>query len=139
MQALSMHETQHLRVTEPAWLTALGGTLWVTRRGDVADYVLAPGERLALARGDDVTVGGWDRAHPALWDWQLVAPRQRTPRQRYRLARALVAGAFGLAARALRGAAAGLSALARNAASIACRAQGCMSRGDSIASAGTVQ
>jgi hypothetical protein len=122
MQTLSMHQTQHLLVAEPAWLTALGGKLWVTRRGDPADYILAPGERLALARGDDVTLGGWESAHPALWDWQPAVPARR-----YRFVRDLVAGAFGLAARGLRAGAEALAALARNAASIACRAQGCIS------------
>jgi hypothetical protein len=39
-----------------------------------------------------------------------------------------VATVFGVAARALRGTAEGLSALARNAASIACRAEGCPGR-----------
>jgi hypothetical protein len=123
MSQLSMRETQHLLVTESAWLTALGGRLWVTRRGDLNDYVLEPGQRLALGRGDDVTVGGWQRDQPALWDWAPMAPARR-----YGLLRALVATAFGAAARALRGAAEGLSALARNAASIACRAEGCPGR-----------
>jgi Protein of unknown function (DUF2917) len=134
MQNLSMHQTQHLLVTEPAWLTALGGKLWVTRRGDPADYILAPGERLALSRGDDVTVGGWESMHPALWDWQPAVPARR-----YRLLREVVAAVFGLAARGLRAGAEALAALARNAAAIACRAQGCIRAGDSMASAGTVQ
>lgn len=123
MSQLSMRETQHLLVTESAWLTALGGRLWVTRRGDLNDYVLEPGERLALARGDDVTVGGWQRDQPALWDWAPAAAQGRPG-----LLRSLVAVAFGTAARALRGAADGLSALARNSASIACRAEGCTGR-----------
>jgi Protein of unknown function (DUF2917) len=134
MSRLSMHQTQHLLVTEPAWLTALGGKLWVTRRGDPNDYVLAPGERLALSRGEHLTVGAWLRDEPARWDWTPVAPARR-----YGLLRDGVGLAFGLAARALRGAADALAALARNAASIACRAQGCIKAGDSMASAGTVQ
>ena len=56
MSPLSMHETQHLLITEPAWLMALGGRLWVTRDGDLNDYVLDPGQRIAVGRGDQVTV-----------------------------------------------------------------------------------
>jgi hypothetical protein len=123
MSQLSMRETQHLLVTESAWLTALGGRLWVTRRGDLNDYVLEPGQRLALGRGDDVTVGGWQRDQPAMWDWTPLVPARR-----FALPRALVAAAFGATARVLRRAAQGLSALARNANSIACRAEGCPGR-----------
>lgn len=136
MSPLSMHETQHLLVTEPAWLTALGGRLWVTRRGDLNDYVLDAGQRLAVARGDRLSVGPWQAGQAALWDWTPAAAR---PAPRYALLRRAVAGAFGGVARALCGAADGLAALARSAASIARRAQGCISGGDSIASAGTVQ
>jgi len=57
MNRLSMQEVQHLLVTEPAWLTALAGAVWVTRRGDPNDYVLQPGERLALPRGDSLARG----------------------------------------------------------------------------------
>ena len=135
MSRMSMQEVQQILVTEPAWLDALAGMLWVTRQGDPADYVLAPGERLALARGDRVTVGALHAKAPALWDWRPAAP----PVRRYRLARTALALAFGVAARALRGAADGLAALARSAAAIACRAQGCIKAGESIASAGTVQ
>jgi len=135
MSSMSMHETQHLLVTEPAWLTALGGRLWVTRDGDLNDYVLDAGQRVAVARGDQVMVGAWEPGHTAQWTWTPVA----APQRRYGLLRAAVALAFGAAARALRGAADALATLARSAASIAKRAQGCISCGDSIASAGTVQ
>lgn len=135
MSPLSMHETQHLLATEPAWLMAVAGRLWVTRRGDPADYVLAPGERLELARGDDVTLGGWARGEPASWCWGAL----QQPGGRYRPLRAVLAWPFDAAARALVFGAEALAALARSAASIARRAQGCMASGDSIASAGTVQ
>lgn len=134
MSRLSMQEVQHLLVTEPAWLLPRAGSVWVTREGDLNDYVLDAGQRLALARGDRVAVSAWDASQPALWDWTPMRPAQR-----YRLLRDAAAGAFGLVARALRGAADGLTALARSAAAIACRAQGCIRAGDSIASAGTVQ
>jgi Protein of unknown function (DUF2917) len=134
MNRLSMQETQHLLVTEPAWLTSLAGSVWVTRSGDLDDYVLQPGERLALLRGEQVTVSALDADKPALWDWRFAPAR--SPQRRVREAVALV---FDGAARALERAAAGLAALARNAASMACRAQGCIKAGDSMASAGTVQ
>jgi hypothetical protein len=134
MSQLSMQEVQRLLVAEPAWLMPRRGCLWVTREGDLNDYVLQAGQRLALARGDRVAVGAWQADEPALWDWTPMRPAPS-----YRFLRDAVGGAFGLAARALRGAADGLAALARNAAAIACRAQGCIKAGDSIASAGTVQ
>jgi Protein of unknown function (DUF2917) len=134
MSRLSMQEVQHLLVTEPAWLLTRAGSVWATRDGDLNDYVLGAGERLALARGDRVAVGAFDPEQPALWDWQpMHAP------QRYRLARDAVAFGLDAVARALRGAADGLAALARSAAAMACRAQGAIRCGDSIASAGTVQ
>jgi Protein of unknown function (DUF2917) len=134
MSRLSMQEVQHLLVTEPSWLLPRAGSVWATRDGDLNDYVLCAGERLALARGDRVAVGAFDAAQPAVWDWQpMHAPR------RYRRARAGLAFGLDAAARVLRGAADGLAALARSAAAMACRAQGSIRCGDSIASAGTVQ
>jgi Protein of unknown function (DUF2917) len=134
MSRLSMHEVQHLLVTEPAWLLPRKGRLWVTRAGDLEDYVLDAGERMALARGDRVAVGAWNEGQPALWDWTPMQPARR-----YRLLRDAAAGALGLAARGLRAGADALAALARSAAATACRAQGCIRAGDSMASAGTVQ
>jgi Protein of unknown function (DUF2917) len=134
MNRLSMQEVQHLLATEPAWLLSRAGSLWATREGDLNDYVLGAGERLALARGDRVAVGALDAAQPAAWEWQpMHAPR------RYRRLRAALAFGLDAAARVLRGAADGLAALARSAAAMACRAQGSIRCGDSIASAGTVQ
>ena len=91
-------------------------------------------ERLAVARGDDLVLQSWHRDQPALWDWQpLSAPAG------YGLRREVLAWAWARVARTLRGAADGFAALARNAAARACRAQGCISAGDSMASAGTLQ
>ncbi len=134
MSRLSMQEVQHLLVTEPAWLRPRSGSVWVTRQGDLNDYVLNVGQPLALSRGDRVAVGAWHAGEPALWDWTPMQPARR-----YRLARDAAGVAFGTAARVLRGAADALVALARSAAAIACRAQGCIKAGDSMASAGTVQ
>jgi Protein of unknown function (DUF2917) len=134
MSRLSMQEVQHLLVTEPAWLLPRSGSVWVTREGDLNDYVLDAGQRLALARGDRVVVSAWNKGQAALWDWTPMRPGQR-----YGLVRDAAGAVFGFTARALRGAADGLAALARRAAEIACRAQGCIRAGDSMASAGTVQ
>jgi len=135
MSRLSMHETQRILVDEPAWLSAVGARLWVTRDGDPDDHVLAAGERLQVRRGDRLVLGAFDRNTVAGWDWQRApgaAPTQG-------LGRRLAAAGFDAAARALRGAADGLAALARSAAAMACRAQGCIKAGDSMASAGTLQ
>jgi hypothetical protein len=129
-----MQEVQHLLVDEPAWLTSRSGSVWVTRHGDVNDYVLGPGHRLALARGDRIAVGALEAQQPALWDWTPMAPRRR-----YRLLREAAGAGLAVVARALRAGADGLAALARSAAAMACRAQGCIKAGDSMASAGTVQ
>ncbi len=134
MSCLSMQEVQRLLVTEPAWLLPRAGRVWVTREGDLNDYVLDAGQRLALARGDRVAVGSWHEGQPALWDWTPMQPARP-----YRLLRDGAAAVFGFSARALRAAAGGLATLARSAAAIACRAQGSIRCGDSIASAGTVQ
>jgi hypothetical protein len=134
MSHLSMQEVQHLLVDEPAWLTTRAGSVWVTRSGDLQDYVLDAGQRLALARGDRIAVGAFDPRQPALWDWSPMVPQRR-----YRLLREGAAAGLALAARGLRAGADGLAALASSAAAMACRAQGCMRAGDSIASAGTVQ
>lgn len=133
MSRLLMQETLSVRAARGATLRVLSGCLWVTREKDLADHVLAPGQSMAVAQGDRLWLSAWQRDQPALWDW---AP-QAAPR--YALLRATVALGFGFAARALRGAADALGALARNAAAIASRAQGCIKPGDSIASAGTLQ
>jgi len=134
MEQVLMHEVQHCVAPRQAWLVAREGALWVTRSGDPEDHVLARGERLAVARGDDLVLQAWRRDQPAVWDWQ-----PRTAPAGHGLRRELPAWAWARAARALRGAAEGLAALARHAADRACRAQGCIKAGDSIASAGALQ
>jgi hypothetical protein len=95
------------------------GRLWLTRAGTAhspsEDIWLEAGDSLALDSGSRWVAEGWDAAR-----FQLLVP----PRA--------CAGFFltGLAALALR---------ARSAASIARRAQGRMSMGDSMASSGAVQ
>lgn len=118
------------------------GRVWITRRGDLDDHILAAGERMAVLPGDAAVVEAWRQGERATIVWRPA----RQPRVLGVLPGAAVALGFGgvaaaadFSAAVLRGAASRLSALARSAASIARRAQGCMSAGDSMASAGTVQ
>ena len=134
MEQVLMRDTQRWIAPQEAWLVARSGDLWVTRSGDLDDHVLARGERLAVARGDDLVLQAWHRDQPAVWDWQPLLPARH-----YDLRRDVVAWVWARAARALRGVAEGFAALARSAAARACRAQGCISAGDSIASAGTLK
>lgn len=122
---------------------AVDGRVWLTRRGDLQDHLLQAGEALRISAGDDAVVEPWAHGEPVTLRWQ---PR---PRQALRFgawpalfaAAALraLAGATGRFAAGLRDAEAGFAALARNAASSACRAQGCISAGDSIASSGALK
>jgi hypothetical protein len=130
-----MHETQRILAHEPAWLMAVGGRLWVTREHDLQDHVLAPGDRLYVRRGDDLVLSGFDTRATTAWQWQPLP----APAWRQALRRRVFGAALAAVARGLRDVADGFAALARRAAEIACRAQGSISAGDSIASAGAVQ
>lgn len=118
------------------------GRVWITRSGDLDDHILAAGERMAVFPGDAAVVEAWRQGERAAIVWR---PERQSrafgllPRAAVALGFRCVAAAADFSAAVLRRAATGLSALARSAASIARRAQGCMSAGDSIASAGTVQ
>ena len=130
MERVLMHDTQRLVAPRAAWLVATAGTLWVTRSGDLDDHVLARGESLAVARGDDLVLQSWRRDQPAMWDWQTrPATRSAAPRD-------LRAWVWGGVARSMLGVAAAAAALARSAAARACRAQGCVAPGDTMAAAG---
>jgi Protein of unknown function (DUF2917) len=133
MNALLMQEVKHLVASVPGRLTVRAGCIWLTRQGDLDDYVLSAGQSLALGRGDDVVIEHWRREAPALWDWQPA------PVYRAGFLRATLAAALRGAARGLDAAAAGLAALARTAAAIASRAQGCIRACDSMASSGALQ
>lgn len=62
----------HWRALAPGVLVACA-TLWLTRRGDLDDHVLRPGERVRLDRGDDLVIEVL-RPHAApLWRWQPAA------------------------------------------------------------------
>ncbi len=134
MEQRLMRDAQRVVARRPAWLVARSGVLWVTRSGELEDHVLRRGQRMSVARGDDVVVQSWYLELPAAWGWEPIAAA--APQG---LRRALPAWAWARVAAVLRGAAKGLAALARSAAAKASRAQGCISCGDSIASAGTVQ
>lgn len=45
-------ETVRMAVARHAALAACGARIWVTRRSDLVDYWLTPGEKLALRAGD---------------------------------------------------------------------------------------
>ena len=143
--------TFQLRSNEAVRLAALdgvvsviSGAVWLTRRTDLQDHVLAAGERLPIAAADAVVVEPWQRDQSAVLRWQ---PHRRPATQALRgLARRAAAPVLrGVAfaaegvAKALRRVEAGLAALARSAASMASRAQGSMTIGDSIASCGAVK
>lgn len=121
-------------------LTVTAGRVWLTRRGDRDDHVLETGQRMRLQGGEDALLEAWDSARGAVVSWQPEAqPRRRLLRPEG-LDKAADAGAAGRRWRlALAGLLRPLSALARSAASMARRAQGRISAGDSIACGGTVQ
>ena len=70
MEQVLMREAQRWVAPSSAWVESRDGTLWVTRSGDLTDHMLQPGERLAVARGDDLVLQSWRRDLPAVWDWQ---------------------------------------------------------------------
>ena len=111
-------------------LTVLEGRVWLARSADLGDHVVEPGQRLRLAVGENAVI---EPAHSG----ETVSLRWQPRRQSFVgavLAEPLRGLAFltGMAAR-------GFAALARNAADSACRAQGCISGGDSMASSGALK
>lgn len=109
-------------------LVVTAGRVWLTRDNDLGDHFVEAGERVHLAVGENAVI------EP---DGQTVALRWNPRRQSFVgavLAEPLRGLAFltGVAAR-------GFAALARSAAASACRAQGRISGGDSIASSGALK
>lgn len=111
-------------------LTVLEGRVWLTRDNDLGDFVFEPGQRVRLAVGEHGVVESLDADHVAVFRWN---PRRQS----------FVGAVF---AEPLRGlafltgvAARGFAALARSAADSACRAQGSISTGDSMASSGALK
>lgn len=121
-------------VSRAGCLTVQGGRAWITRDGDIDDHVLSAGEHLYLTAGDVVTVGAWRTGEAVSLAW-----RPDTDRPFFYFAPELTARLAIFLARGARRLAGGLLVLARNAEASACRAQGSICRGDSIASAGAAQ
>jgi hypothetical protein len=122
----------------------ISGRVWVTRRGDAHDHVLAAGQRFAFGPADSVVVEAWDREAAVVlhWEPEAEAPRRRlTALPRESAAQALrgVAAAARTIALGLQRLEIGLDALARRASSLAGRAQGRIGAGDAVAPAGTVR
>ena len=110
--------------------TVVEGRVWLTRDNDLGDHVVEPGQRVRLAVGENGVIESLDGK-------QQVVVRWRARRQSFvgaLLAEPLRGLAFlaGVAAR-------GFAALARKAADSACRAQGSISGGDSMASSGALK
>jgi hypothetical protein len=101
------------------------GRLWLTRGG--GDELVTAGTSITIE--GDAVVESWDRGVIAALRWQ-AAP---SPAQRF------VAAVRRGFARGFFAAAAGFARLARTAASIARRTQGCISAGESIASSGAAK
>ena len=111
-------------------LTVLEGRIWLTRDNDLGDFVYERGQRVRLAVGEHGVVESLDADRPAVFRWN---PRRQTFVGAV-LAEPLRGLAFLTAA-----AARGFAALARSAAESACRAQGSISTGDSMASSGALK
>lgn len=107
------------------------GQAWVTRDGIAEDWVLSAGESLPLRAGELITLGPLHEGHPVA----LSVPGPQ-PGLLAVLRTALLARAAGLARGLARVLNEGLLALARKAEATACRAQGSICAGESMASAG---
>lgn len=78
---MSLHEDSLRLDAVRRWQVPADGTLavrrarvWITRDGDPADHVLAPGDTLALQAGDWLTLEPWQAGRPVLLQWR-AAPR----------------------------------------------------------------
>ncbi len=122
-----------LQARRTGWLQVAAGKVWITRKGDSADHVLAAGDGLWLGAGEQLLAEPWRTGEAAdlRWAQTPAAPVQRLARGRV--------GAWRAAARGLRAVAGRLAAAARSAEAMANRAQGSIRPGDSIASAGALQ
>jgi hypothetical protein len=129
--SLALPGARRWAATGAGWIAVQAGRAWLTRDGDPDDHVLATGERLWLKRGDVVTAESWRPGEPAWLVWRPEPVQPLALVFAGALTRAVARGARGLAARLL--------ALARSAEASACRAQGSICAGDSIASAGALQ
>jgi len=111
-------------------LTVVDGRVWLTRDNDLGDHVFEPGQRVRLGVDENVVIESLDSHGSVTVRWN--------PRRQSFVGALFAEPLRGLAF--LAGAAArGFAALARSAAESACRAQGCISGGDSIASSGALK
>lgn len=129
-----LSEVQAWSAPQAGWLVVSGGRAWLTRRGDMQDHVLASGGVLVVQAGDALTLGPWDREGAPRLVFvaaQQAAGRRLTlaPLRWLLLPLSALARALGL----------GLLALARSAEAMASRTHGCISAGDSMASAGVLK
>jgi hypothetical protein len=140
---LVMHWGEPVRIDRLAGeFAVVSGRVWLTRRGDVDDHVIEAGQRLVLEPSDEVVIEPWQAGERTLVQWRPRAQPRRVealPRDAAVFALGGVARLAGAAAEALRFVERGFEDLARKAAAMAKRAQGCICPGDSMASAGTVQ
>ena len=140
---LVMHSGEAVRIDRLAGeFAVVSGRVWLTRQGDLDDHVLGAGQKLVLEPSDQVVIEPWQAGERTQVQWRPCAqPRAGGALRREAAAFALVGVArlAGAAADGLRFVEEALTALARKAAAMARRAQGCICAGDSIASAGTVQ
>ena len=111
-------------------LTVVDGRVWLTRDNDLGDHVFEPGPRVRLGVDENAVIESLDSHGSVTVRWN--------PRRQNFFGAVLAEPLRGLAF--LAGVAArGFAALARSAADSACRAQGCISGGDSIASSGALK
>ncbi|MCK6419467.1 MAG: DUF2917 domain-containing protein [Aquabacterium sp.] len=122
-KAIELARASHMAVPHDGWLSVCQGRAWITRQGELDDWVVEAGGRLPLAGGADLLVGPWDASEPVTVSWERVEPDG--------------AAATGVlrrgAARALHGLAARLSSAARAVEGVARRAQGAGSPVDRFA------
>jgi len=111
-------------------LTVLDGRVWLTRANDLGDHFVEAGERVRLAVDDNAVIEPARRGARVTVRWN--------PRRQNFFGAVLAEPLRGVAFLAGR-LAAGFAALARSAAASACRAQGCISGGDSMASSGALK
>ena len=111
-------------------LTVVEGGVWLTRDGDLGDHFFEAGERVRLTVGENAVIEPSRTGETVSLRWQ--------PRRQSFVGAVLAEPLRGLAF--LAGVAArGFAALARSAADSACRAQGSISGGDSMASSGALK
>ncbi len=111
-------------------LTVVKGQVWLTRDGDLGDHFVEAGQRVRFGVGENAVIEPSRTGETVSLRWQ--------PRRQSFIGAVLAEPLRGLAF--LAGVAArGFAALARSAADSACRAQGCIAGGDSIASSGALK